>query len=57
MSQKERQFIEKLKRKDYEEFELFYYQYIYLIHHVVSIYLKDDFTQDNLTQEIFMRII
>lgn len=57
MRQKERQFIEKLKRKDYEEFELFYYQYIHLIHHVVSIYAKDDFTQDDLTQEIFMRII
>lgn len=57
MNQKEQRLIKRLKQKDYEEFELFYQQYIHLIHHVVSIYIQDDFTRDDLTQEILMRII
>ncbi len=57
MTLNERIIIEKLKKKDYSTFEAFYYEYVGLVHYIISIYIKDVNTIDDLTQEVFMRII
>ncbi len=57
MTLNERIVIEKLKKKDYSTFETFYYEYVGLVHYIISIYIKDANTIDDVTQEVFMRII
>lgn len=53
----EKHLIEKLKQKNYDTFETFYYAYVDYIHYIVSLYIKNSDTIDDLTQEIFMRIL
>lgn len=49
--------VDKIKKKNYEAFEIFYHTYVGLIHYVISIYIKNADTIDDLTQEVLMRIL
>lgn len=49
--------VEKIKKKDYEAFKKFYDEYVGLIHYIISLYIKDRSTVDDVTQEVLMRII
>lgn len=49
--------VEKIKKKDYEAFKKFYDEYVGLIHYIISLYIKDRCTVDDVTQEVLMRII
>lgn len=53
----ERKVVSELKKQNYQNFEKFYYKYVDYIHYVISLYIKDSETIDDLTQEVFMRII
>ena len=53
----EKKVVSELKKQNYQNFEKFYYKYVDYIHYVISLYIKDSETIDDLTQEVFMRII
>lgn len=49
--------VNNLIKKEYDVFEEFYYEYVGLVHYVISMYIKNKDTVDDLTQEVFMRIL
>lgn len=53
----EKRLIYELKKQNYKHFETFYNLYVNYIHYVISLYIKDSNLIDDLTQEVFMRII
>ena len=53
----EKRMIYELKKHNYQNFEKFYNNYVNYIHYVISLYIKNKDTIDDLTQEVFMRIL
>ena len=57
MNLSEKRLIFELKKHNYQNFDIFYKNYVDYIHYVVSIYIKNKETIDDITQEVFMRIL